>query len=76
VTKKSGIVIDLVEYRDLDHVGVRFYENDLGAVPVENRLRAFEHGNLIVNILRSHGISASLEKIAGNPPNKSSAGPR
>lgn len=71
VTKKSGIVIDLVEYQDIDHVGVRMYENDLGKVPVENRLRAFEHANVIVNILRSHGVSSSLEKVAGDPPTRS-----
>jgi hypothetical protein len=68
VTKKSGIVIDLIEYRDLDHVGVRTYQNDLAKRPIEGRLAAFEHANLIVQVLRSHGISAALEKVEGSPP--------
>lgn len=68
VTKKSGIVIDVVEYPEIEHVGIRTYENDLGRVPVEQRMHGFEHANLMVQILRSHGISAALEKVEGEPP--------
>jgi hypothetical protein len=68
VTKKSGIVIDIVEYPEMAHVGIRTYEGDLGRVPVEQRMRGFEHANLMVQVLRSHGISAALEKVEGAPP--------
>jgi hypothetical protein len=74
VSKKTGVVIDLIEYEDMDHVGVRTYEYDLGKMTIEERLAAFEHVNIIVATLRANGISAVMEKVAGSPPGRRTSG--
>jgi hypothetical protein len=65
---KSGIVIDLVEYPEMGHVGVRCYSNQVAQVTVEERVKLFERMGVMVNVLKSFGVSASLEKVPGGPP--------
>jgi hypothetical protein len=65
---KKGVVIDLIEYEIEEHIGVRCYQNQVAGMPVEDRARLFERMNLMVGILRQHGVSASTEKVRGNPP--------
>jgi hypothetical protein len=62
------IIIDLVEYPELAHVGVRCYQEQLDGVSVEVRLRVFERMAMMVKVLATWNVSASMEKVPGKPP--------
>ena len=64
----KGVVIDLVEYPDFGHVAVRAYQGQLAKLPVEERQKVYERMGMMITILRTFGISASMEKVAGVPP--------
>jgi hypothetical protein len=64
----NGVVIDLVEYPSMGHVGVRCYQNQVAGMTIEQRLKLFERMNTMVTILKSFGVTASFEKVPGGPP--------
>lgn len=64
----KGIVIDIVEYPEPRHVGVRCYEGQVARMNVEDRAALYERMKMMVGILRSYQVSASMEKVGGNPP--------
>lgn len=64
------VVIDLVEYPDERHVGIRCYQGQLARMTEESKRHLFERMVLMLKILRGYNVSASLEKVEGNPPNE------
>jgi hypothetical protein len=62
------LVIDLIEYPELDHVGVRCYGDQVASVPVMTRMRLFERMVMMQKVLQTWNVSVSLEKVPGKPP--------
>lgn len=65
-----GVAIDLVEFPEMEHIGIRVYVDQIEPLTMEAKMQIIERMYLIQNVLRSHGVSASLEKVAGLPPKR------
>ena len=63
------IVIDIVEYEELNHVGIRCYQGQLLDMPEDKKRHLYQRMILMSKILSHHKVSHSLEKVEGLPPN-------
>lgn len=69
VFERRGLAFDLIEYPTMGHVAIRCYLGQLAPLDVQERVKVFERLVLMQGILRSFGVSASIEKVEGLPPN-------
>lgn len=66
--KGRSIAIDLIEMPEMQHIGIRVYLSQIDPLDTPDKMKVIERMYLMQNILRSHGVSASLEKVPGSPP--------
>lgn len=64
------IAIDLIEMPEMQHIGIRVYLDQIAPLNFSDKMKVIERMNLMQTIMRSHGVSCSLEKVLGSPPKR------
>jgi hypothetical protein len=64
------IVIDLIEMPEMQHIGIRVYLDQIAPLNHTDKMKVIERMYLMQSILRSNGVSSSLEKVIGSPPKR------
>ena len=70
VLHNHGVAIDMIEFPDMEHIGIRVYVDQITPLDMPAKMQIIERMYLIQKILRSFGVSCSLEKVAGLPPKR------
>jgi hypothetical protein len=70
VMHNHGVAIDLVEFPEMEHIGIRVYVGQIDPLDTPAKMQIIERMYLIQKVLRSFGVSCSLEKVAGLPPKR------
>jgi len=60
----------MIEFPDMEHIGIRVYVDQITPLDMPAKMQIIERMYLIQKILRSFGVSCSLEKVAGLPPKR------